>query len=263
MRNTRAALWQARQLVTSFAATCTEVSLSQSCASSALRLSHRPLRIPYRIPYRAQSSSATSRAVAGQKKAKEQGLYLVSLVVGMVGLTYASVPLYRLFCQATGFGGTVKEGATVEEKLQARLVDTSEERARIDAAAAARELIITFDGSVSDGLEWKFTPTQRQVSVHPGQSTLAFFTVENLSKTKALTGVSTYNVTPQQVGQYFNKIQCFCFEEQRLRPGEKIDMPVFFYIDPEYTVDPRVDRINNITLSYTFFKVDADEDIDE
>ncbi len=269
MRNTRAALWQARQLVTSFAASCAEagvgqacaeVGVGQACASSAFRRWQRPLRIPYGTQ---SSSSAASRAMAGQKKAKEQGLYLVSLVVGMVGLTYASVPLYRLFCQATGFGGTVKEGATVEEKLQARLVDTSEERARIDAAAAARELIITFDGSVSDGLEWRFTPTQRQVSVHPGQSTLAFFTVENLSKTKALTGVSTYNVTPQHVGQYFNKIQCFCFEEQRLRPGEKIDMPVFFYIDPEYAVDPRVDRINNITLSYTFFKVGADEDVDE
>ena len=194
-----------------------------------------------------------------QKAARDQGLYLLSVVVGMVGLTYASVPLYRLFCQATGFGGTVKEGATVEEKLQARLTDTSEDRARMDAAAAARKLLITFDGSVSDGLDWKFTPTQRHVSVHPGQSTLAFFTVENLSKTHALTGVSTYNVAPQQVGQYFNKIQCFCFEEQRLRPGEKIDMPVFFYIDPEYAVDERVAKINNITLSYTFFKVDEDD----
>ena len=257
MRNARAALWQARQLVTTFTASCAE---GQSLSSSAARLSLRPLQIPCRAQ---SSSSAAARSVAGQKKAKEQGLYLVSLVVGMVGLTYASVPLYRLFCQATGFGGTVKEGATVEEKLQARLVDTSEERARVDAAAAVRELVITFDGSVSDGLEWKFTPTQRQVSVHPGQSTLAFFTVENLSKTKALTGVSTYSVTPQQVGQYFNKIQCFCFEEQRLRPGEKIDMPVFFYIDPEYAVDPRVDRINNITLSYTFFKVGEDTDVDE
>ena len=226
---------------------------------SAIRLS----RLLSSSPSHASTSRRTPSSSKPAKNARDQGLYLLSVVVGMVGLTYASVPLYRLFCQATGFGGTVKEGATVEEKLQARLADRSDERARVDAAAAARKLLITFDGSVSDGLEWKFTPTQRQVTVHPGQSTLTFFTVENLSKTHALTGVSTYNVAPQQVGQYFNKIQCFCFEEQRLRPGEKIDMPVFFYIDPEYAVDPRVERINNITLSYTFFKVGSDLDINE
>jgi cytochrome c oxidase assembly protein subunit 11 len=219
------------------------------------------------VPYLNRCSFSSARASRTSKNrskaAEQQGYYLVSLVVGMLGLTYASVPLYRMFCQATGFGGTVKEGATVEEKLKARLEDTTEERARIDRAAAERELTISFNGDVSDGLEWKFTPSQRSVTIHPGQSTLAFYTVENLSKTKALTGVSTYNVTPQQVGQYFNKIQCFCFEEQRLRPGEKIDMPVFFYIDPEYAVDGRVEGINNITLSYTFFKVSEDDNVEE
>lgn len=191
-----------------------------------------------------------------KKRASEQGLYLVTLVVGMVGLTYASVPLYRMFCQATGFGGTIKEGRSVEEKLKARREDINED---LEKAAAKRELTITFSANVADGLEWKFVPTQRAVKVHPGQSTLAFYTVENLSK-RAITGVSTYNVAPQQVGQYFNKVQCFCFEEQRLRPGEKIDMPVFFYIDPEYATDSRVDNINNITLSYTFFKVGEDDE---
>ena len=194
------------------------------------------------------------------QSSSEHGIYLVTLVVGMVGLTYASVPLYRMFCQATGFGGTIKEGASVEEKLKARQdASRTGQGQEVEKAAAERELTIRFNADVSDGLEWKFTPTQRSLKIHPGQSTLAFYTVENLTD-KAITGVSTYNVTPQQVGQYFNKVQCFCFEEQRLRPREKIDMPVFFYIDPEYATDRRVDHINTITLSYTFFKVSEDSD---
>jgi cytochrome c oxidase assembly protein subunit 11 len=195
-----------------------------------------------------------------QSTSSEHGIYLVAMVVGMVGLTYASVPLYRMFCQATGFGGTIKEGASVEEKLKARQeASRTVQGQEVEKAAAERELTIRFNADVSDGLEWKFTPTQRSLKIHPGQSTLAFYTVENLTD-KAITGVSTYNVTPQQVGQYFNKVQCFCFEEQRLRPREKIDMPVFFYIDPEYATDRRVDHINTITLSYTFFKVSEDSD---
>jgi len=186
-------------------------------------------------------------------------LMQAALVVGMVGLTYASVPLYRMFCQATGFGGTVQEGRSVEEKLRRRQEDVD---AELEAAAAARQLTITFNADVADGLQWRFGPTQRSVKIHPGQSTLAFYTAHNLSD-RAVTGVSTYNVAPQQAGQYFNKVQCFCFEEQRLRPGEKVDMPVFFYIDPEFATDPRMKGINNITLSYTFFKVAEDMDTAE
>ena len=213
-------------------------------------------------------------------------------------MTYAAVPLYRMFCQATGFGGTVKEGRGVEAKLAARGEARDE---ALEAAAAARELTVTFNADVSDGLPWRFVPTQRSVRVRPGQSTLAFYTAHNRSDT-ALTGVSTYNVTPQQAGQYFNKIQCFCFEvwglcwagrwpyptlprgggiapprpplntlppaaravqEQKLRAGEKIDMPVFFYIDPEFATDPRMKGINHITLSYTFFKVAEEEEEEE
>jgi len=144
----------------------------------------------------------------------------------------------------------------VEEKLRRR----EEQRdADLEAAAASREITVTFNADVSDGLPWRFTPTQRSVKVHPGQSTLAFYTAHNQSNT-AVTGVSTYNVAPQQAGQYFNKVQCFCFEEQRLRGGERVDMPVFFYIDPEFATDPRMRGINNITLSYSFFKVDDDEE---
>ncbi|GAB4822064.1 hypothetical protein N2152v2_009110 [Parachlorella kessleri] len=189
------------------------------------------------------------------KKAGDQFMYMAALAIAMVGATYGAVPLYRLFCQATGYGGTVQEGATVEAKLKARQEARDEE---LEAACAARELTVFFNADVNDNLPWKFTPTQRSVKIHPGQSTLAFYTAQNMSN-KAITGVSTYNVTPQSAGSYFNKIQCFCFEEQKLQPGEKIDMPVFFYVDPEFATDIRLSNITNLTLSYTFFKVSEEE----
>lgn len=211
------------------------------------------------LPQRGRKSRLEPVTAAASSRAKDQGLYLVAVVVGMVGLTYASVPLYRMFCQATGFGGTVQEGRSVEEKLRKR---ESERNEALESAAASRIITVSFNADVSDGLPWKFSPTQRSVVIHPGQSTLAFYTAQNRSE-KAITGVSTYNVTPQQAGQYFNKVQCFCFEEQRLRPGEKVDMPVFFYIDPEFATDPKMRGINHLTLSYTFFKVSEDEGDDD
>ena len=131
-----------------------------------------------------------------------------ALVVGMLGVTYAAVPLYRMFCQATGFGGTVIEGQAVEEKLRRRVLSRDEQ---LERACAAREITVSFNADVDDSLPWRFKPTQRSVKVHPGQSTLAFYTAHNNSD-KAVTGISTYNVVPQEVGGYFNKIQCFCFE---------------------------------------------------
>ncbi|KAK3409509.1 hypothetical protein EUGRSUZ_J01628 [Eucalyptus grandis] len=162
--------------------------------------------------------------------------------------SYAAVPLYRRFCQATGYGGTIQRRETVEEKIA---------RHANDGTVATREIAVQFNADVADGMPWKFTPTQREVRVKPGESALAFYTAENRSSTP-ITGVSTYNVTPMKAAVYFNKIQCFCFEEQRLLPGEQIDMPVFFYIDPEFETDPRMDGINNLVLSYTFFKVSED-----
>lgn len=187
-----------------------------------------------------------------------QAQYLVAFIVAMIGVTYAAVPLYRMFCQATGYGGTVAEGKTVEDKIRARAANPDPDT---EAAAAAREVVVSFNADVNDGMPWRFSPCQLSVKVRPGQSTLAFYTAENISD-RVITGVSTYNVTPQQAGYYFNKIQCFCFEEQKLRPGEKIDMPVFFYLDPEFATDPRLKRINSLTLSYTFFKV-ADEAVED
>ncbi|CAM8948362.1 unnamed protein product [Rhodiola kirilowii] len=143
---------------------------------------------------------------------------------------------------------------------------------------AHMEITVQFNADVADGMQWKFIPTQREVRVKPGESALAFYTAENKSL-KPITSVSTYNVTPMKMlldwkgpsydlcyigmkqsiaAVYFNKIQCFCFEEQRLLPGEEVDMPVFFYIDPEFETDPRMDGINNIILSYTFFKAADD-----
>ncbi|CAD5311522.1 unnamed protein product [Arabidopsis thaliana] len=180
-----------------------------------------------------------------ETKSQKMLYYLTAVVFGMVGLTYAAVPLYRTFCQATGYGGTVQRKETVEEKIA---------RHSESGTVTEREIVVQFNADVADGMQWKFTPTQREVRVKPGESALVFYTAENKSSAP-ITGVSTYNVTPMKAGVYFNKIQCFCFEEQRLLPGEQIDMPVFFYIDPEFETDPRMDGINNLILSYTFFKV--------
>ena len=120
-------------------------------------------------------------------------------------------------------------------------------------------LRIYFTTNTSSVLPWSFTPTQSSIKVIPGETALSFFTATNHSN-KPITGVATYNVHPAKAGLYFNKIQCFCFEEQRLLPGETVDMPVFFYIDPDFMDDPYIDRVNSITLSYTFFKTDEDDD---
>uniref|UniRef100_A0A7N0TRX5 Cytochrome c oxidase assembly protein n=1 Tax=Kalanchoe fedtschenkoi TaxID=63787 RepID=A0A7N0TRX5_KALFE len=209
--------------------------------ASSQYLGRSHLLIPQRC-YAAQAATAT------EHKSKKMLQYLTVLVFAMVGLTYAAVPMYRRFCQATGYGGTVQRRESVEEKIA---------RHAKHGTVASREVTVQFNADVADGMQWKFIPTQREVRVKPGESALAFYTAENKSSTP-ITGVSTYNVTPMRAAVYFNKIQCFCFEEQRLLPGEEVDMPVFFYIDPEFETDPRMDGINNIILSYTFFKV-ADE----
>lgn len=185
-----------------------------------------------------------------EQKSRKMLYYLMGLTVVMVGLTYASVPLYRRFCQATGYGGTVQRKESVEEKIA---------RHSKDGTVTSREIVVQFNADVADGMQWQFTPTQRQVRVKPGESALAFYTAENKSQ-KPITGMSTYNITPMKAAIYFNKIQCFCFEEQRLLPGEQIDMPVFFYIDPEFETDPKMDGINNLVLSYTFFKQSEETD---
>jgi cytochrome c oxidase assembly protein subunit 11 len=159
------------------------------------------------------------------------------LVAAMVALAFASVPLYRLFCQVTGFGGTP---------------------VRADSApgAVAGEVGVRFDANINSALPWRFEPVQRTVRVQPGARTQVLYRAKNLSA-RTTTGTAVFNVTPAKAGQYFSKIQCFCFTEQTLKPGESIDMPVIFYVDPAMAKDPNAASIDEITLSYTFYPVES------
>ncbi|KAF2470751.1 uncharacterized protein BDR25DRAFT_261924 [Lindgomyces ingoldianus] len=179
--------------------------------------------------------------------------YVFSIILGTVALSYGSVPMYKMICQTTGWGGQpVRSAAHGSDST----VDPSE---RLKPVAHHPRIRITFNGSVSDVLPWKFVPQQREVRVLPGETALAFYTATNKSS-EDIIGVATYSVTPGQVAPYFSKIQCFCFEEQRLNAGETVDMPVFFYIDPEFVNDVNMKGIETVTLSYTFFKAKYDKD---
>lgn len=189
------------------------------------------------------------------EKNKNTLYYTLSIILGTVALSYGSVPFYKMICQETGWGGqpiksSTHSGPTTDEEVTARLTPVT----------TSRRLRITFQGSTSDVLPWKFTPQQREVRVLPGETALAFYTATNNSKDEDIIGVATYSVTPGQVAPYFSKIQCFCFEEQRLNKGETVDMPVFFYIDPEFLKDPNMSKIDTITLNYTFFKAKYDKE---
>ncbi len=172
----------------------------------------------------------------GSSKSRNVSLALsmAAIVVGMVMLAYASVPLYRLFCQVTGFGGTTQQAATIPQ----RVLD--------------RHITVRFNTDVSPELPWKFRPVQNKVDVRVGEQTLVHFTARN-NGDNATTGVATFNVTPYKAGPYFNKIQCFCFDNQPLEAGETADLPVSFFVDPALADDPDLDDVNTITLSYTFF----------
>ncbi|MCZ4281781.1 cytochrome c oxidase assembly protein [Kiloniella laminariae] len=167
-------------------------------------------------------------------------LVLGGVVCGMIALAFASVPLYRLFCQVTGFGGTTQ---------------VAEAGAENNLVLGSREMTIRFDSSVNGDLPWTFKPAQRAVSLTAGESGIAFYQAKNTSD-EAVRGVATFNVTPLKAGQYFVKIDCFCFSEQTLLPGQEVDMPVTFYVDPEIENDPNLSEVKTITLSYTFFRDD-------
>ena len=157
--------------------------------------------------------------------------------LAMLGLGYASVPLYRLFCQVTGFGGTTQR-ATAAEAAQVR-------------AVAGKSVVVRFDGNVARGLAWDFGPDEVTRTVAIGERSMTTFHARNKAA-RAITGTATFNVTPEQAGKYFSKIQCFCFTEQTLKPGEDVRMPVIFYVDPKILDDPAAKGIGEITLSYTF-----------
>ena len=180
------------------------------------------------------------------KAPRNDRIVLMSLgaVAVMIGLTYASVPLYRLFCQATGFGGTVQRAETAPKQV-------------LDQTVSVR-----FDANTSSKLDWTFHPVESAVKVKFGEQVMAHYEAVNLSD-KTLTGSAVFNVSPPQAGAYFNKIQCFCFTEQTLKPGEKVDMPVVFFVDPDMLKDPDAVGVDEITLSYTFYPVDKPKAVTE
>lgn len=164
-----------------------------------------------------------------------------AIAVGMVAMSFAAVPLYRAFCQATGFGGTTG-------RAEASAVPNPQ-------TLTGRTIKVRFDGNMSPGMPWQFRPEQNEVTVRIGERKLAFYKAANLSAA-ATTGRATYNVSPDLAGKYFMKIQCFCFDEQTLKAGEQVDMPVTYFIDPAILNDPQASKIDEITLSYTFYPVD-------
>ncbi|KAF1808549.1 cytochrome c oxidase assembly protein CtaG/Cox11, partial [Eremomyces bilateralis CBS 781.70] len=173
--------------------------------------------------------------------------YALSLAIGTVALSYGSVPLYKMICQTTGWGGQ-----PIKSPSHYAGADTDDQSARLTPEDNYLRFRVTFASSVSAILPWKFTPQQREVRIRPGESALAFYTATNTSD-EDIIGIATYSVTPGQVAPYFAKIQCFCFEEQRLRAGETVDMPVFFYIDKGIMEDRNCRNVGEVTLSYTFF----------
>ncbi|KAI8333836.1 cytochrome c oxidase assembly protein CtaG/Cox11-domain-containing protein [Chlamydoabsidia padenii] len=185
-----------------------------------------------------QSSSSTPPPKPSTSNASA-GMYTAAVFITMLGISYAAVPLYRLFCASTGYSGTVQ---TDRSKFTPdRLVPSSPRRIRI-----------TFESNTSDALPWTFKPELRDIYVVPGETALTFYKAKSQAK-EDVVGIATYNVTPYRAGNYFNKIQCFCFEEQRLAPGEDVDMPVFFFIDPDFLDDPYMKDVSTITLGYTLF----------
>lgn len=161
------------------------------------------------------------------------------IVAAMVGLAFASVPLYRIFCQVTGFGGTTMRVA----------------EAAVPKQAAGKIVSIRFDANTSPALPWQFQPEKLTDKAAIGARKMAFFVAKNLSD-KPVTGTASFNVTPTQAGQYFSKVQCFCFTEQTLQPGQEVRMPVVYFVDPKILDNPDDAKISEITLSYTFYPVD-------
>ncbi len=165
---------------------------------------------------------------------------LGGLAVSMLGAAYAAVPLYKIFCQVTGYGGTTKRA----EAAPGKVLD--------------RTIIVRFDANTRRELHWKFEPVERTKTVRIGEQTLAFYRAINLSD-KVVTGMASFNVTPEIAGSYFSKIECFCFTEQTLQPGQIVDMPVSFFVDPDIVNDPDAKILSEITLSYTFYLKDKQD----
>jgi cytochrome c oxidase assembly protein subunit 11 len=166
------------------------------------------------------------------------GLVMGGVAFGMVGLSFAAVPLYDLFCRVTGYNGTTQRGLAAP-------------------GATDRTITVRFAAQTDRSLPWRFQAEQPSMTVRLGEEGLAFYTAANRAETP-VTGVSVYNVTPEKVGRYFHKVACFCFDEQTLTPGQRVDMPVSFWVDPRIAEDPNTRDVTTITLSYTFYRTIED-----
>jgi len=169
-------------------------------------------------------------------------LMLAGVVAGMVGLSFAAVPLYRMFCQATGFGGVPQVAETAPDTVLDRTIK------------------IRFDTNVDSELPWDFKSEQRSVDVRIGESALVFFKAHNTTE-KPVSGTAGFNVAPEIAGRYFTKIECFCFKQQTLAAGQSVEMPVTFFVDPKIVEDASTKNIEEITLSYTFYRSDDPSDV--
>ena len=179
--------------------------------------------------------------MAGPTRTRRNGTtvaLLAAVVCGMVGLSFASVPLYRLFCQATGFGGTTQRASAAPDQVAGALVT------------------VRFNAQTAPDLGWEFRPLESAVRLHPGERREVIFRATNLTA-ETVTGTATFNVTPTKTGIYFDKLQCFCFSEQLLKPGESRNMGVVFFVDPDLLTDPNTSDVRTITLSYTMFRAHA------
>lgn len=163
---------------------------------------------------------------------------------GMIGVSYAAVPLYQLFCQVTGYGGTTQRVEQYSDVVLDKTMD------------------VRFDANTGPGLPWDFRPLQRRVTLKIGETTKINFAATNIYS-KPARGTATFNVTPLAAGAYFNKVECFCFTETELQPGETLEMPVVFFVDPAIVDVPELKNISTITLSYTFFPIDGDGPVAE
>ncbi|WP_340314643.1 cytochrome c oxidase assembly protein [Rhizorhabdus argentea] len=177
-----------------------------------------------------------SLAILPHDRNARVGIVALLVALAMLALGYAAVPLYRMFCQATGFGGTTQRSET----------------GVAPGAVVGKIINVRFDANVSPSLPWRFAPEKNVARVAIGARQMAFFNATNLSD-HAITGTAAFNVTPELAGAYFTKIQCFCFTSQTLKPGETVRMPVIYYVDPAILKDKEAGKFNEITLSYTFF----------
>ncbi len=173
------------------------------------------------------------------QKNRAVAIRMALFALAMLGLAFASVPLYRAFCQVTGFGGTTQ-------------------KAEAAPGAVAGQIGVRFDANIDPALPWKFEPVQETVRIHPGARTTIYYEATNYTA-RSTTGQAIFNVTPEIAGKYFSKIECFCFTEQTLKPGETVKMPVIFFVDPKLRDDPDTKHIDEITLSYTFYPVENPE----